>query len=117
MKGISAKDITLFGEEGKKIDQAGLVTWLAESMLFPNAALQDFVTWEAIDDTQAKASISWEGISAEGIFTFKENGELESFCTKDKVATDATGNERSVEWTAEFSEYHPVNGILQPEVI
>ncbi len=117
LKGISAKDMVMFNQQGKKIDQACLVTWLAESMMFPNAVLQDFLTWEYVDDTHVKASISWQGITAEGIFTFDENGELKYFRTKDRVATDMGGSERIAEWSAAYSEYHLVDGILQPKVI
>lgn len=117
MKGVLAKIIPLFDQKGEKMDRACLVTWLAESLMVPNAALQDFVAWEAIDATHAKAKVSWEGLSAEGVFTFDENGALISFHTGDRVAIDMNGNERITEWSAIFSKYHSVNGLLQPAVI
>ena len=117
MKGIFAKLIPLFDQKGEKMNRACLVTWLAESLMVPNAALQDFVTWEGVDSTHAKAAISWDGLSAEGVFTFDENGALLSFRTGDRVATDMNGNERIAEWSAVFSDYRSVNGLLQPTVI
>lgn len=117
MKGVLAKIIPLFDQKGENMNRACLVTWLAESLMVPNAALQDFVAWEAIDGTHAKAKVSWEGLSAEGVFTFDENGALISFRTSDRVAIDMNGNERIAEWSTLFSEYHLVNALLQPAVI
>lgn len=117
MKGFLAKVIPLFNQRGENMDRASLVTWLAECLMLPNAALQGFISWEGIDNTHVKASILWHGIQASGVFTFNENGELLSFRTGDRVATDMNGKERIAEWSAIFSEYHSVNGLLQPAVI
>lgn len=117
MKGVLAKVIPLFDQRGESMDRACLVTWLAECLLVPNAALQDFVKWESIDDTHATAAVSWEGRSASGIFTFAETGELMAFRTGDRVAVDMNGKETKADWSAYFSAYHPVNGVMQPEVI
>ena len=68
MKGILAKSITLFDQTGPTMDKASLVTFLSECLLVPNAALQDYITWEAVDDLHARATISYYGISASGMF-------------------------------------------------
>jgi hypothetical protein len=115
MKGVLAKGIPLFDQRGESMDRASLVTWLAECLLVPNAALQDFVKWEPIDDTHAKASIVWEGVSASGIFTFADSGELCAFRTGDRVAVDMNGNETKADWSAYLREYQSVGGILQPK--
>lgn len=117
MKGVIAKVIELFNQRGENMDRASLVTWLAESLMVPNAALQDFVEWEPVDETHAKAKISWEGICAEGVFSFDRNGKLIEFRTGDRVATDMNGKETKAEWSALFLEYHLVNGLLQPDII
>jgi len=117
MQGKLAKVVPLFNQQGTSMDQACLVTWLAECLLVPNAALQDFVKWEVIDDRTAKAAITWEDINAEGVFSFAENGELLSFRTSDRVAVDMDGKETIVDWSAYFSEYYLTGGILQPKII
>ncbi len=117
MKGTLAKVIPLFDQQGDQMDRACLVTWLAESLMLPNAALQDLVKWEAVDDTHAKACISWEGISASGVFAFDKTGELLSFLTDDRVAMGMDGKETKAEWSALYRAYQRVNGILQPKVI
>lgn len=117
MKGTLAKVIPLFNQRGENMDRACLVTWLAECLLAPNAALQEFVTWEEIDHTHTKATICWHGITTSGIFTFANNGELLSFRTGDRIAVDMNGNETAADWSAYFREYHSVNGILQPSIL
>ncbi len=117
MKGVLGKIIPLFNQQGQVMARSALVTWLAESLLVPNAALQAFVNWEPIDDTKAKAAITWEGISVSGIFTFSAEGELLSFLTADRVAVDMDGRETEANWSAYFRNYGLVNGLLQPKVI
>jgi len=117
MKGTIAKAITLFDQRGESMDKASLVTFLAECLVFPNAALQDYIQWEEIDATHAKGTITYYGISASGIFTFDQNGLMLSFRTKDRLATNMDGSSREAEWSAIISDYQTVNGIKQPKVL
>ena len=117
MKGILAKVIPLFDQGGESMDRSSLVTWLAECLLLPSAALQDFVSWEAIDDTHAAAPVTWQGMSVSGIFTFSAKGELLAFRTSDRVAVDMKGEETIADWSAFFLDYHLVNQLRQPQVI
>ena len=117
MKGTIAKTINLFDQRGESMDKACLVTILSESLIIPNVALQDYIQWEAIDDTHAKATISYYGISASGIFTFDKEGAMVSFDTEDRTATDTKGATRKAEWSAVVSNYQTVNGIKQPKVM
>lgn len=117
MKGSLAKVITLFDQRGAAMDKACLVTILAESPVIPNVALQDYIRWEAVDSTHARASITYNGISAGGIFTFDDRGLILSFNTKDRVSTSMDGSTREAEWSAIFSDYRLVNGLRQPGVL
>lgn len=117
MKGVLAKLFTLFNQTGKTMDKASLVTCLSECLIIPNAALQDYIVWEEMDDLHAKASISCYGITAGGIFTFIENGEMLSFTTDDRMATAIDGTSEKVKWSAVCSEYVEANGIRRPTVL
>lgn len=117
MKGVIAKTFTLFDQRGAEMDKACLVTILSECLFVPNVALQDYITWEAIDETHAKATISYYGISASGIFSFSENGEMRSFTTYDRIAVDFEGNKQSVKWSAICDDYKENNGIKQPTAL
>lgn len=115
MKGVIAKQFTLFHQTGKAMDQSGLVTFLAECLLIPNAALQDYVDWEAIDDCHAKATISRYGISVSGVFTFNEKGEMLSFTTDDRgVALIDDGTSKKVRWSIVCDNYKEINGTKKP---
>ena len=85
-------------------------------VLVPNAALQDYVVWEEIDDLHAKATISYYGISASGTFTFNEKGEMLSFTTDDREVISTDGTSEKVKWSAVCSEYEETNGIKKPSV-
>jgi L-rhamnose mutarotase len=117
MKGVLAKLFTLFDQTGEAMDKASLVTCLSECLIIPNMALQDYIVWEEIDALHAKATISYYGITAEGIFTFNENGEMLSFTTDDREAVAADGTSEKVKWTAVCSEYVETNGIKKPTVL
>ncbi|NLD58116.1 MAG: hypothetical protein GX647_00465 [Clostridiales bacterium] len=117
MRGALAKVIPLFDQRGESMDRASLVTWLAECLLAPSAALQDFVRWEAVDETHAKASATWENCAVSGTFAFSESGELLSFRTSDRVAVAMDGAETRADWSALFGDYRSANGVLQPRVM
>lgn len=114
MKGVLAKVVTLFNQKGRDMDKASLVTCLAESLIVPNFALQDFITWQPIDDTHAKATITYDGMSASGVFTFDKNGAMTSFTTDDRAYIDTVGNVQKVKWSAVCGNYKEVNGIKHP---
>lgn len=114
MKGVIAKLYTLFHQTGKAMDKSSLVTFLSESLMVPNAALQDYIVWEPIDNLHAKATINCYGISASGIFTFNEKGEMVSFTTDDREAASTDGTSEKVKWSIVCGEYKEINGIKKP---
>jgi len=116
MKGVIAKIFTLFNQTGKAMDRSSLVTFLSESLLIPSAALQNYIVWEAIDDSHAKATISYYGISATGVFTFNDQGEMLSFTTDDREAASTDGASEKVKWTVVCGDYKETNGVKKPTV-
>ena len=116
MKGVIAKTLTLFSETGSEMDIACLVTVLSECLIVPSMALQQYISWESIDDTQAKATISYYGITASGIFTFAENGEMVSFTTEDRWAVATDGTKTQTSWSIYVSDYMEKNGIKLPTI-
>jgi len=114
MKGVVAKTITLFDQKGTDMNQSSLVNCLAESLMMPSIALQDYIKWEEVDDYHAKATITYYGISVSGIFTFNESGEMMYFETNDRYIVETNGDSKLVKWTASCENYKDNNGILQP---
>lgn len=114
MKGILAGRLTIFNQRSQAMNKAALFTYLAECFLNPNTALQDFITWQDIDDRHVKATISCHGESASGIFSLNKNGEMHSFETNDREAIAANGESKQVKWSAVCGEYKVTDGIRKP---
>lgn len=64
-------------KDNEKTDESSLSRFLLELPLYPTAALEEYVTWEGIDDTSAKAIMSYKGITVEAFFYFNNEGMLE----------------------------------------
>jgi hypothetical protein len=71
--------LTVANAQGKETDQGTLLRYLGEIVWFPTAALSEYITWEQIDAHSAKATMTYGGIEAAGIFRFSEQGDVESF--------------------------------------
>jgi hypothetical protein len=65
--------------KGKEIDQGSMLRYLAEIAWFPTAVLGNFISWEQIDSSKAKATITNGEITASGIFSFDKYGDVTSF--------------------------------------
>ncbi|MFZ5591481.1 MAG: DUF6544 family protein, partial [Bacillota bacterium] len=64
---------------GKEIDQGTMLRYLAETMWFPAAALSSYIKWEEVDAHSARATMTYGGITACGVFTFNREGDVISF--------------------------------------
>ena len=71
--------IPVADSKGPKIDQGALLRYLAEMVWYPSAALRDYISWEQTGTTTARATMSYGGITASGLFRFNEEGEVKSF--------------------------------------
>lgn len=115
MKGILAKVIPLFDQKGLDMDKACLVTFLAESMFAPSILLQDYISFEEINDYEIKATINYAGQTVSGIFTFNEQYEMIAFVTNDRTATNGDGIMEYISWSAVCGEYQmSESGIKYP---
>jgi hypothetical protein len=70
---------TVADAKGEETDQGTLLRYLGEIVWFPSAALSEYIKWEEINDTSVKATMSYGGISAKGVFTFTTEGDMISF--------------------------------------
>jgi hypothetical protein len=100
--------INVVNASGKEIDQGTLLRYLSEIMLVPTAALSDTIQWEGIDSNSAKATMSYKGVTASGVFTFNEKGEILNFVAQ--RYGDFEGGYRLETWCAEITEYKEFNG-------
>ena len=115
MKGVIAKAIPLFDQTGADMDQACLATFLAESLFAPTILLKDYITFEEINDFEVRATISYKGQTASGIFNFDEQYEMISFTTNDRAAANTDGTVEYIPWSALCGDYTvEKNGIKYP---
>ena len=115
MKGVIAKAITIFDQTVADMNKACLATFLAESLFAPTILLQDYITFEEISDFEVRATITYGGQSASGIFTFNEQYEMFSFTTNDRAVAGTDGSMEYVPWSALCNDYQlSENGIKYP---
>ena len=100
MRGAIGKVIPLFNQTGTEMDRGQLLTYLGEVFLLPSAILGDFITWEPIDANHAKATITYGELSGSGIFTFSDEGFVQSFRTDQRAAIHTDGTIEFLEWSA-----------------
>ncbi len=99
-------------ERGEKIDEGSLQRYLGEMVWFPSLALSPFISWEQLDESTAKATMMYKGISGSGTFYFNSDGDVIKFS-----ALRYKGNEPEAKkyiWEIDISEYQTFEGIKVP---
>lgn len=114
MTGKLLKYVTLFDVTGAEINVSAAVTYLSESLVVPACALQPYIRWEGMDKNHVKASLEYNGVKVEGIFTFNDMGEFTKFETDERYMDTGNGTSEKHKWTAEASNYIVKNGIKIP---
>lgn len=112
--------IKLFGlvpvvdAKGPQIDQASLLRYLAEMIWFPAAALEPYLTWEAVDDRHAKATIKTGDLAVTGTFTFNDAGDVVAF--EALRYYEQKGNTSLELWHIDIDQdsYHNFQGVRIP---
>lgn len=96
-----------------QINTGTLIRYLGEICWFPSAALSETITWEEIDDSSAKATLTIDGQQVSGIFRFRENGEMRSF-EADRYY--GSGPEATMEkWVVEAVSHKNFDGYRIPD--
>ena len=100
--------------KGKETDQGTMLRYLAEIVWFPSAALNDYIQWEQIDSTTAKAMMTYGGITASGLFKFDANGDVISF--EAKRYYDRKGGTTLEDWFIQIepNSYKEFEGVRIP---
>ena len=104
--------ITVADARGKEMDQGTLVRYLAETVWFPTAALSSYIKWEEIDADSARATMSYGGVTASGVFVFNEKGEVINFIAERYM--ESNGRYVLETWSTPMKDYKEFNGIRIP---
>ena len=114
MKGVIGKMITLFNETGSEMSKSQLLTYLGECVLIPSSMVSEHIKWEAVDGASVKATITCNGISGSGIFTFGDDGFMKSFYTYER---GNDGKKKYHKWSAVYENYAERDGVYYPEEV
>jgi hypothetical protein len=106
--------VTLVDRGGPALDQGAMLRLLSEFVLFPSVLLDGrFVTWRALDDQHASATLRAPGVSVTGTFEFGADGLPRSFHAERYLDT-GHGAPRLLPWSGDYDDYRRVGGLLVP---
>jgi hypothetical protein len=114
MKGVIAKNITLFDQQGKDMDKGALVTWLSEIIFMPSELLNGQIEIKELDKNSVCVSITYDTLTVKGVYKFKDNGELFEFVTDDRAMSYTDGRVEYKKWSALYQEYMKNGELLLP---
>lgn len=101
---------TVADDTGPEMDQAALVTILAEAVMVPGYAIQPYITWAQVDARTARATIRHRGAEAAGVFHFDADGAFTRFESDDRF--QSAGNEaKRVRWSVDVLSYQDQDGL------
>jgi hypothetical protein len=99
---------------GKELAAGALQRYLAESVWFPTALLpREGLTWEPIDESSARATLTDSGVSVSLDFRFGEKGEVVGVYTPARFR-DVNGTPVPTPWQGSFQSYGRVGGVMVP---
>ncbi|WP_299336402.1 DUF6544 family protein [uncultured Psychroserpens sp.] len=95
-----------------KINSGAMTRYLSEICWNPSAALEPYITWEAIDEVSARATFDLKEESVSGVFTFSPEGDIQSFSA---MRYFGGSNDATLEkWTIHMLSHASFNGISVP---
>lgn len=95
-----------------KINESALHRFLLELPWYPTAALNDYLGWEEIDSSTARATITYQGMEAAADFNFDQQGNLVS--TEAMRYKESDEDAERLRCIGELREYKEVDGIKVP---
>ncbi len=104
--------VTISDSSGPEMDQGTLLRFLAESVWFPTAALEDYIEWEELDSKSAEATMSYGDITAAGTFRFNDEGEVVRF-EADRYR-ESGGSYTKERWVIDIDEHRVMKGVKIP---
>lgn len=114
---IKLAGLTISNARGPKMNQAALVTFLAEAPLLPGLFFQQHTTWQALGPGKVGASITDAGITVGGVFQFNSRDEIISFRTRDRYYSTDGKSYQNWEWSALLDRYRLLGGFKIPTVV
>lgn len=114
---IKLAGFTLSDAQGWQMNQAALVTFLAEAILLPTALLQPNIAFEKVGPNQVRASITDAGMRVSGDFTTNSRHQITAFTTNDRFYSKNGREYENWRWSALLDRYSIRNGVATPTVV
>lgn len=103
---------TVVDAEGEEMDQGALTRYLSEMVWFPAALLGDNVSFEAVDATSARVTLTDHGRSVAGTLHVDADGRPTNFVTARQRMEG--GSSRMEAWATPISAYGTFAGLRLP---
>lgn len=107
--------INIVNEQGEKLSEASLQRFLGEMVWFPSLALSPYISWEQINDTTARATMSYKGTSGSGTFYFNDKSDITKFTAFRYKDNNAVAKKH--EWSISISDYKTFEGVKVPAIM
>lgn len=99
--------------KSEEMDQGTLLRYLGETVWFPTGVLNDYIEWKEVDSNSARATMSYGGITASGVFHFNDKGQPTKFTCK-RYYAGPDGNYSLEDYVVAVDEYREMDGIMIP---
>ena len=96
---------------GDEMDQSGMVRYLSEMIWFPAAFLADSISFEPVDDSSARVTLTDHGRTATGTLSFDKQGRVTDFLATRYRTPDASAPDT---WSTPFTGYGEFEGLRLP---
>jgi hypothetical protein len=102
--------IPVADSHGGLLNQGAMLRYLGETVWFPAAALSPYISWDEVDATSARATMSYGGVIASALFVFDDQGRPVNISAERN--NDSTGKQEK--WSAPQYSYGVFRGIHVP---
>ncbi len=99
-------------EKGEKLSEGTLQRYLGEMVWFPSLALSPYISWQAINDSTARAVMAYKGTKGAGTFYFNGEGDFIKFSAM--RYKDTSPDAKRYEWVLLVEEHTTFEGIKVP---
>lgn len=104
--------VTVVDSSGAETDQAALMRYLSEMIWFPAAFLGDNISFESVDDSTARVTLTDHGRSVTGTLHIDAEGRLTEFVAERYRFVD--GHNELTTWVTPVMEYGELAGLQLP---
>jgi Family of unknown function (DUF6544) len=102
-------------EKGIKMDESTAQRYLGEVVWFPSLALSPYISWEPINDTTARAILTYKGTNGSGTFYFNSEGDVIKYSAL--RYKDNEVDAKREEWVMSIDNYKVFENIRVPAIM